>query len=296
MKIGIIGVGEVGSAYAKSLAGALPGAQAVTGLQICDREGGGRPGATAAELNLELHPAPGPWLQDCEMVVAAVAGADSLVAAAQALPHLGEASVYVDIGTASPDDLRASAAAFDAAGRSFIDGAIMGAIAISGARCPVLLAGPAADAVVPIFDTMGAPSTVLPESAAGDASSLKLLRSVIIKGLECVAIESLTAAEHLGVRGRLMEVIRDVDAAGFGPFIEALVRTHVDHAKRRGHEMEDAAAQLKDLGFDALVTQATPGRYTATEGLRQIKPPPEGAGQSIEQALAWLASTVRGSH
>ena len=159
---------------------------------------------------------------------------------------------------------------YETAGRGFIDGAIMGAIAISAAKCPVLLAGPMADKVVPVFAGMGAKVTVLPDSAAGEASSLKLLRSVIIKALECAAIESLTAAEHLGVRGRLMEVIRDVDEVGFGSFIEALVRTHVAHAERRCHEMEDAAAQLLALGFDALVTLALPARYCATCRARPV--------------------------
>ena len=284
MKIGLIGVGEVGSAYARALAG--------ENLALCDREASGRPADTAAALGHTLHPVPGPWLTSCQIVIAAVAGGDSPSAALSALPHLAEGTVYLDVGTASPDDLRASAAAFAAAGRDFVDGAIMGAIAISGPACPVMLAGARAENLVPVFAQLGAPVTVLPESAAGDASSLKLLRSVIIKGLECVAIESLTAAEHLGVRGRLMEVIGDVDAAGFGPFVEALVRTHVDHAARRGHEMEDAAAQLHALGFDGQVTAATPGRYRQTVALRQRMTPPTGTSDTIDAALGWLAHSV----
>lgn len=285
MKIGLIGVGEVGSAYAHALAR--------EDIALCDRAAGGRPADTAAALGLALHPTPGPWLASCEVVIAAVAGSDSPGAALSALPHMAEGAVYLDVGTASPDDLRASAAAFSGARQEFVDGAIMGAIAISGAACPVTLAGPKAEAVVPVFETLGAQATVLPESAAGDASSLKLLRSVIIKGLECVAIESLTAAEHLGVRDRLMEVMTDVDTAGFGPFIEALVRTHIPHAERRGHEMEDAAAQLKVLGFDALVTAGTPARYRATTDKKNGAQFDDAVETDIAAALAWLSATVR---
>jgi 3-hydroxyisobutyrate dehydrogenase len=283
MKIGLIGVGEVGSAYARALKD--------TDLKICDREQSGRPAATAGELDLTLHAAAGPWLADRDIVIAAVAGGDSPEAAAAALPHLPQHAVYIDVGTANPDDLRLSAAAYGAAGRDFVDGAIVGAIAISGAACPVLLSGPKADSVNPLFEHMEAPVTVLPQSAAGDASSLKLLRSVIIKGLECVAIESLTAAEHLGVRDRLMDAVQDVDAAGFVPFIEALVRTHVIHAGRRGHEMKDAAGQLHDLGFDGHVTQATPARYEAT--LLAGDPGAEAGNWDISEALDWLMQTTR---
>ena len=76
-------------------------------------------------------------------------------------------------------------------------------------------------------------------------------------------------------------------------FLEALVRTHIRHAERRGHEMEDAAAQLTALGFDALVTASTPARYRATAD-RKVRVTVDGSVESdIESALGWLAETVR---
>jgi len=221
-----------------------------------------------------------------------VAGRDSEAAARLALPVLGKDTIYVDTGTTSPDDLRRLATDFAAADRALLDVAIMGAIALAGAACPVLAAGPAATQVEAVFDRMGAAATALPDSAVGDASSLKLLRSVIVKGLECLAVESLTAAESLGVREQLYAVFQDIDAAGFVPFVEALLRTHAPHAERRGHEMEDAAAQLRALGFDALITSALPARYQATQAANLSCEARRTVAGETDLALSWLHETV----
>jgi 3-hydroxyisobutyrate dehydrogenase-like beta-hydroxyacid dehydrogenase len=286
MHIAIIGCGEVGGVYGRAL-------DDKAALFLCDIVRDGRPGALAGELGLPLHAAPGDWLRRCDVAIAAVPGRESAAAAASALEFLSRDCVYVDVSTGSPESLRQSAAAFEAAGRSFVDTAIMGAIALTAARTPVLIAGRDAGRAREVFALMGAPVKLLDGGTPGDAVALKLLRSVVIKGLECLSIESLTAAEQLGIRDRLFEVLSDVDASPFAELMEALVTTHIVHAERRMHEMEDSTAQLRALGFDAAVTGALPARYAATLGARAANPPPSDAHESLDAALEWLIGTAR---
>lgn len=286
MKIAIIGCGEVGGAYARALDGKAE-------LALCDIVSTGRPATLSAELGLPLNPAPGDWLSQCEVAIAAVQGSETGVAAGSALPFLGPNALYIDVGTGAPDELRRWSRSFADKQRAFVDTAIMGSIPINGGATPVLLAGSHAERAKEIFELMGASVKILPDSEPGDAVALKLLRSVVVKGLECLSIESLTAAEHLGIRDRLFEVLGDMDASPIATFMEALVTSHVLHAGRRRHEMQESAAQLRALGFDAAVTSALQQRYSATLAERDRNPPPGDAHETLDKSLAWLIGSAR---
>ncbi|MDA7947772.1 MAG: DUF1932 domain-containing protein, partial [Hyphomicrobiaceae bacterium] len=237
MHIAIIGCGEVGGAYARALQGKAT-------LSLCDIVSEGRPGALSQELGLPLMMEKGDWLAPCDLAIAAVPGRASGEAAETTLPFMSQGSVYVDVSTGAPDSLRASTRAFDEADRAFVDVAIMGAIALTGGKTPVLIAGEEAERAKAFFELMGANPKILEGGNPGDAVALKLLRSVIIKGLECLSIESLTAAEHLGIRDRLLDALGDVDNGPIADLIGSLVTTHILHAERRMHEMEESTAQL----------------------------------------------------
>ncbi|MDH3579649.1 MAG: DUF1932 domain-containing protein [Hyphomicrobiales bacterium] len=281
MHIALIGCGEVGGTYARAL-------NAKVSLSLCDIEPGGRPGKVARELGLPLHAAPDEWLGACDIAIAAVPGQESGGAAASALPFLSPGSLYIDVSTGAPDSLRKSAKNFETGARAFVDAAIMGAISLHGGATPVLVAGAETARAAAVFQLMDAPVTMLDDARPGDAVALKLLRSVIIKGLECLAIESLTAAEHMGVRPRLLELLGDLDRSPIADYLGALVTTHLVHAERRMHEMNEAATQLRAAGFDAAVTGALEKRYQGTLAGRQADPPEKHAHDSVDAAIAWL--------
>jgi 3-hydroxyisobutyrate dehydrogenase-like beta-hydroxyacid dehydrogenase len=88
----------------------------------------------------------------------------------------------------------------------------------------------------------------------GDAATLKLLRSVFMKGIAAAAIESLDAAEAAGhaewLRGEIAEVIGE-------PFLDRLLEGSRRHAARRVDEMEAAQALLVELGIEPRIASAT---------------------------------------
>jgi 3-hydroxyisobutyrate dehydrogenase-like beta-hydroxyacid dehydrogenase len=110
---------------------------------------------------------------------------------------------------------------------------------------------------------LGAPVDVIGERA-GDATTRKLLRSVMMKGLAAVVIEALRAAHAAGLSDWLWaDLVAEMKAADEQLLVRLVEGTGV-HARRRVHEMEASAAMLDSLGVDPVMTRAT------VEALRRV--------------------------
>ena len=144
------------------------------------------------------------------------------------------------------------------------------------------------------FAELDAPIRTLPQAKAGDAAALKLLRTILTKGLEALAVECLVAAEQEGIRAELYDAMSDVDAAGFTNFLDMLVRTHIQHSERRLHEVQRAEAQLTSLGLPASMLAASQRVFERTTR-RPGELPPAVTRSDVDAALKWLASTTDAS-
>ena len=177
----------------------------------------------------------------------------------------------------------------------YADAVIMGAIGLSGTATPLLVAGSSAQTAVSDFASIGAPARAL-EGKAGDAAALKLLRTVLTKGVEALAVECFVAAEKQGVRDELYRVLSDIDEQGMTHFLNTVVRTHLVHAERRSHEVGRAVAQLDAAGLPSSVLAGSQGLFDNTVRALAQTPPPPGASDSIDSAVAWLLSTAQSGH
>jgi len=283
MHLAIIGFGEVGQCYATALA------HAGHTLEVCDIHPTPAMRALAAQLNAPLHDTSGPWLHASDAVLVCVTGGNALNADTTALPFMRQHTLLADTTTASPQHKRDAAQHATTHAVAFCDVAIMGLIASTGPRTPLLCAGEGGQATHDLLTAVGAPIRVLNGAAAGDAISLKLLRSIITKGLEALAIESLTAAEQLGVREDLYEVLSDMDRTPIRDFLNTLVRTHLMHAERRLHEMEEARAQLQRSGLPAHALPGVEAVFAHTVDALQRTPP--ATNVTTDAAITWLLST-----
>jgi 3-hydroxyisobutyrate dehydrogenase len=289
MKIAIIGAGEVGRTYARAVA-----AQSVHRAVLCDPRPSKETLHVVAEAGLELHRQTGTWLADADRVWLCVTGDLALSVCRDLLPRLRPGTVVVDLTTAAPGDKRS---AFDlAAGHHirYVDAVILGAIALTAAATPLLAAGLTGQEAMRDFARLGAPVRVLPHARAGDAAALKLLRTILTKGLEALAVECLVAAEKQGIRSELYDAMSDVDAAGFTSFLDMLVCTHIQHSGRRLHEVRRAEAQLTSLGLPASMLSASQQVFARTTRSAAQNPPPDGATADVTAALEWLGSTSAG--
>ena len=285
MKLAIIGCGEVGRLYAAAAAPAFD-------LVMCDTFPSQPARDCAQSLTVELKEDIGEWLSEMDRVWACVPGDVADTAAEAALPFLRRDAVYVDLSTATTAGKKVMGERMSARHVAYVDAAIMGAVALTGLQTPILLSGRQAEAVVADFASITAPARALSDGEPGDAMTLKLLRTVLTKGLEALGVECLIAAESQGVRDELYLVLDDLNQAGFTQFLHAVVRTPVVHAERRSHEVQRAVAQLTQIGLPGTVLAGTSGRYEQTVQALQENPPAPGVADHIDSAVDWLLNTT----
>jgi 3-hydroxyisobutyrate dehydrogenase-like beta-hydroxyacid dehydrogenase len=159
-------------------------------------------------------------------------------------------------------------------GFDFVDVALMTVVPGKGLRTPVTISGTGATRFEEIFTSLGMPVNRL-DGNAGDAATRKLLRSVMMKGLAAVIIESMRAGEASGCSEWLWENLSTEIAQADQAFITRLVTGTQPHAHRRLHEMECSAALLKDLGIEPTMTLATVESLKSVirSGVPEIAPP-----------------------
>lgn len=289
MKIALIGCGEVGFCYAQAWSAA-----GHTLLGICELRQDEEMAGHARRHGAGLHAVPGAWLGEADIVVSAVYGHAALEMARQSFPHMRQDAVYADFTTASAPDMQAAAAGAAERNIDFTDVAIMGAIALLAERTPLLCAGTGTDAVLRLAESCGAPARAI-QGAAGDAVRLKLLRSIMTKGMESLAVECLVAAESMGLRASLYEVLADIDQTPLTAFMDSFVRSHVLHAQRRQAEVREAREQLVEAGLEPLVLDGVERLFSRTS--RGIQDARAGGDfnlpDSVEARLAWLTALAR---
>ncbi len=232
--VALLGLGEAGSRLAADLAAA--------GVDVR-----GYDPAVAGQSDPETAVA------GSEIVLSVNSAAAALGAARAALPALAPGSVYADLNTAAPELKRELAALVAGVGALFADVALLGPVPARGLRTPVLASGEGARAFADAFEPLGMRVEVI-STQAGDAATMKLLRSVFMKGLAAAAIESLEGAEAAGhaewLRGELAAVIGE-------PLLDRLLEGSRTHAGRRVDEMEAACDLLRGLGIEPRIAAAS---------------------------------------
>ncbi len=187
----------------------------------------------------------------------------ALDVARDALPFLRPGCVYADLNTAGPALKRDLAAIVAPSGASFVDVAMMSPVPPLGLRVPMFLAGDGAAALAAFLRPLGTPLEIV-GTQPGDAAARKLTRSVFFKGMSGAVCEALEAARAAGVEDWLRGDITKTFAGADEQLLDRIVDGTRKHAKRRAHEMRDAADLLDALGVPATMTRA------ASESLERI--------------------------
>jgi 3-hydroxyisobutyrate dehydrogenase-like beta-hydroxyacid dehydrogenase len=125
----------------------------------------------------------------------------------------------------------------------------------------MLLGGIEAEQVAKRLRAIGMNATAI-RNRVGVASAVKMCRSVIIKGIEALAVESLFAARRYGAE---KEVLASLAATyphmGWdGQLPDYLISRVAEHGRRRAAEMREAAETLKNIGLEPLTALATAER------------------------------------
>jgi 3-hydroxyisobutyrate dehydrogenase-like beta-hydroxyacid dehydrogenase len=264
---GLVGFGEAGRVIGAALAAS--GADlAVHDRVLLDPERG--PGLAEAVRAAGAQPvADVAGLADRDVVLSLVTPATALAAAEGLATVVGDGVLYVDLNSTAPPVKEAVAAALPAA--RVVDGVMTGGgIRLDGSRIPISLAGPDAPEAARLLAGAGFRTAVVGEQV-GAAAALKMLRSVVVKGLEGLWTEALLAARELDVVEPLIAMVEEtLDRWPTRDFATMLVTTHVAHAGRRQGEARMVRDTVAGTGVEPFMSAALVARQERTaRGLEQ---------------------------
>jgi 3-hydroxyisobutyrate dehydrogenase-like beta-hydroxyacid dehydrogenase len=256
MKLGFIGFGGAGCGLAKGLSQA--------GLQevyFTDRMQETPPYAEvirrhAAEIGAVQAANVGELLSRAEVVISCVTGAMAVSVAEEAAPFLTANHLYADVNTASPRVKESVAAIVARAGAAFVDAAMMGAIPTFLHRVPILASGAGAGRFQECLQPYGMNIRVI-GTKPGQASAIKLFRSIFMKGLLSLFIETLTATHRYGVDDMVLgSIAESLDGTPLLETARVQMTKGVVNAERMAHEMEEVIATLEELDVPAGMSRA----------------------------------------
>ncbi len=254
-RVSFIGFGEAGQAIAAGLR--ETGVECIAAWDILFPENAGAKLRGAAEkIGVRIASSAADAMRDTDVVIAAVTAASSTEAAQSVAPHLQGSAYYLDINSVSPGRKQNSAKLLGSAAR-YVDVAVIAAIHPARHRTPMLLAGPHAEPIVPLLQELQMKVSVV-KGDIGAAAAIKMIRSVMIKGIEALTYECFLAASRAGVLDEVTASLKNnYPGVDWAKMSEYNLERMASHGERRAAEMEESAATLRELGLDPLMVEAT---------------------------------------
>lgn len=285
--LGVIGYGEVGRIFAGGLGPKL----AWTGawdLKFADPASREEALAQAASQGIEACGGVAALCGQATLIVSAVTASSTLAVAREAAGHIRPGSFFLDLNSASPGTKREAAALIDAAGGRYVEAGVMTSVPPYGIRVPMLLGGAHAARLHPMLAGLGMDTRVASDRL-GIASATKMCRSVMIKGLEALVIESYTAARHYGVEDAMIATLQEtfpgIDWTKQGAYFFSRV---AQHGRRRAEEMREVANTVREAGFEPFMAAAIAGKHDWMAGQARA-----GHFAGLGPAPAWQAFADR---
>jgi 3-hydroxyisobutyrate dehydrogenase-like beta-hydroxyacid dehydrogenase len=262
VRVAILGLGEAGSRFASDLVDA--------GVAVAAYD----PAPVATPSGVTRCDRPADAVAGADIVLSLTVQKDAARAMDATLDAVSESAIYADLSTSAPALKRDLAARAAARGVAFADVALMKGVPAFGLRTPAIASGTGAERYAGSMGGLGVPVDFIGE-VAGEASTRKLLRSVMMKGLAALVIEAVRAADAADLSEWLWsELVAEITAADEA-LLARLVHGTGRHAVRRIDEMEAAVALLDSLGVEPVMTKATVERLrrVARDGVPDVPAP-----------------------
>ena len=262
-RIALIGFGEAGGILGHDLAKA--GAE-VTIFDILLRAEPSRSAllAKAKAANVRACETLLDAVRNADVMISAVTCSAALDVAKESAAALRAGQIHLDINSVSPDAKREMAACVEHSGAAFVEAAVMAPVPPQRLRVPMLLGGKRAAELAPRLRALGMDAKAVSENI-GVASAIKMCRSVIVKGLEALAVESMFAARHYGAEDAVLaSLAASYPHMGWDAKLpDYLISRVAEHGKRRAAEMCEVGETLASAGIDPLMSLAAAERQDA---------------------------------
>jgi 3-hydroxyisobutyrate dehydrogenase-like beta-hydroxyacid dehydrogenase len=257
--VGLVGYGEVGRILAEDLrqqdvkvaAYDIKLRSDQTGRLL--RDHAGQHGVTLAASHAELA-------AQSDFIVSAVTASQAVPVARACAAAVRKGAWFLDFNSASPGAKQRAAAMIDGAGARYVEGAVMTSVPPYRIKVPLLLGGGSAATLAPLLVELGFAAKVTSDRL-GVASAVKMCRSVMIKGLEAMVIESFTTARAYGVEDAVLASLKEtfpgIDWEKQGAYFFQRV---IEHGRRRAEEVREVAETVREIGLQPWSASGTAER------------------------------------
>lgn len=257
-KIGVVGYGEVGRILSEDLRKAGI-AVAAYDIKLDDerapplREHAAGIGVVLAKSHAELA-------GQADLIISAVTASQAVPVAEACAPAIRQGTWYLDFNSASPGAKQRAAALIDGAHGRYVEGAVMTSLPPYRIKVPLLLGGGGAKELAPLLVALGFEAKVSSDQL-GVASAVKMCRSIMIKGMEAMVIESFTTARAYGVEDAVLASLKEtfpgIDWEKQGAYFFQRV---IEHGRRRAEEVREVAETVREAGLTPWSAQGTAER------------------------------------
>ncbi|MBP2047037.1 NAD(P)-dependent oxidoreductase [Methanobacterium aggregans] len=244
MKIGFLGFGEVASSLSRGLVDhGVDVYTCVEGRSSRTRENAEKIGVNLCSTNMEVA-------EISDITISAVVPSRAVEVAEEVSNHCR--GIYVDMNNVSPETVK-QALGFIKKGR-VVDASLMGSIIKNGLNVPIAASGPCAGEFAELnhygmnIDVVG--------TDTGQASALKMLRSIYTKGVSALIFEAFSTAHKMGVDEELMKYLQKTECPGFKDAAVSRIINSTYHAQRKSDEMEEVLQFLREY-TEPVMTHAT---------------------------------------
>jgi 3-hydroxyisobutyrate dehydrogenase-like beta-hydroxyacid dehydrogenase len=289
--VGLVGYGEVGRILAEDLR------RSGIAVSACDIKLGGTAEAPlcahAAAHGVTLVASHAALAAASDLVVSAVTASQDVAVAEACAPGVRPGTWFLDFNSASPGAKRRAAGFIDGAGGRYVEGAVMTSIPPYRIRVPLLLGGASANELAPLLNAIGFDAK-FSSDRLGVASATKMCRSIMIKGLEAMVIESFTTARAYGVEdaviASLVETFPGVDWEKQGAYFFQRV---IQHGRRRAEEVREVAETVREAGLEPWSASGTAQRQAWVADLADAGLFGERGGKDFGTSTDWRTEADR---
>jgi len=256
-RVALTGLGEAGSLLAAGFAQAGLSVSAWD-IKLQDAEQADAMHIRAEQCGARMCDTLAAAVTEADVIISAVTASSATLAAIAVAEHMRPGQIFMDINSVSPTTKCKDRDAIAAAHGQYVEAAVMAPVPPYGIKVPMLLGGEQAAMLSAALNALGL-NTKAVATEIGVASAIKMCRSVMIKGMEALTVECLTAARRYGAQAAVLESLAETFPSMGWTDAQPhyLISRVAEHGRRRAAEMREVMQTLEDVGVTPRMSDAT---------------------------------------
>ncbi|MHA1567409.1 MAG: DUF1932 domain-containing protein [Alphaproteobacteria bacterium] len=256
-KLVFIGFGEAGQAFVEGWGGAHATQTSAYDIKSDDPATSAAKQADYQRAGVTGAGSTADALRGADIIFSTVTADCALDVAQAAAKHIPQGAYFLDCNSCSPGTKRQSAAIIEAAGGRYVDVAIMAPVRSALHKTPLLISGPHTASAAAFLADLQMNAKVV-AGGVGTSSTIKMVRSIMMKGLEAIFLECVLAGRQAGVDETVLASLDDTyPGFDFKQKAAIMIERAMAHGVRRAAEMREVAITVDELGLSGRMARAT---------------------------------------